>query len=178
MYLNHYDPYRNGKLYLAKQNEKSPDEFYIYSELIDVNYSQNWRDNHAVFEAKTQLIFEENEVMLVRRVSNSPLDRKLCTIDPSKVDISKELKMLESLANIQKTARRSKHSEIKRVIFNDPATIVFWIDGSKTVVKAANEPFDPEKGLAMAIAKKILGNQGNYYNELKKWLPPKEEIAK
>lgn len=25
---------------------------------------------------------------------------------------------------------------IKRVIFNAPATIVFWIDGSKTVVKA------------------------------------------
>lgn len=32
---------------------------------------------------------------------------------------------------------------IKRVIFNAPATIVFWIDGSKTVAKAQNgEPFD------------------------------------
>lgn len=27
---------------------------------------------------------------------------------------------------------------IKRVIFNAPATIVFWLDGSKTVVKAQN----------------------------------------
>lgn len=175
MYLNHYDPYRNGKLYLAKQNEKSPDEFYIYGELIDVNYSQNWRDNHAVLEAKTQLFFEQGEAMLVRHVPNSPLDRKLCTIDPSKVDISKELKMLESLANMQETARRSKYIEIKRVIFNDPATIVFWIDGSKTVVKAVNEPFDPEKRLAMAITKRVLGNQGNYYNKLRKWLPSKEE---
>ena len=40
------------------------------------------------------------------------------------------------------------------VIFNDPATIVFWSDGTKTVVKAHNEPFNPEKGLAMAIVKK------------------------
>ena len=59
---------------------------------------------------------------------------------------------------------------IKDVIFNPPATIVFWEDGKKTVVKAQNgEEFDPEKGLAMAIIKKKLGNQGNYFNHIKKW---------
>ena len=63
---------------------------------------------------------------------------------------------------------------IKNVIFNDPATIVFWSDNTKTVVKAKNEPFDPEKGLAMAISKRALGNEGNYYNEIKKWLPKEE----
>ena len=60
---------------------------------------------------------------------------------------------------------------IKNVIFNDPATIVFWSDNTKTVVKAQDEPFDPEKGLAMAICKKALGNKYIYYNEIKKWLP-------
>lgn len=64
--------------------------------------------------------------------------------------------------------------EIKNVIFNPPATIVFWTDNSKTVVKAENEIFDPEKGLAMAIAKKALGNKGNYYETFKKWLPKTE----
>ena len=59
---------------------------------------------------------------------------------------------------------------IKNVIFSNPATIVFWEDGSKTVVKADGETFDPEKGLAMAIAKKYLGNKGSYWNEFKKWL--------
>lgn len=59
---------------------------------------------------------------------------------------------------------------INRVIFNDPATIVIWNDGSKTVVKASNESFDPEKGLAMAIAKKALGNKGNYYEVFKKYI--------
>ena len=64
---------------------------------------------------------------------------------------------------------------IKNVIFNDPATIVFWADGTKTIVKAQDgDIFDPEKGLTMAITKKALGNKGNYCNELKKWLP--EEI--
>ena len=68
---------------------------------------------------------------------------------------------------------------IKKVIFNDPATIVLWADGTKTIVKAVDEEFDPEKGLAMAITKKALGNKGNYFNEIKKWTEPYyEEQAK
>lgn len=67
---------------------------------------------------------------------------------------------------------------IIHVIFNNPATIVFWMDGTKTVVKAENEDYDPEKGLAMAIAKRALGNEGNYYNVFRKWLPKEEDIKK
>lgn len=69
----------------------------------------------------------------------------------------------------------SSRMMIKNVIFNNPATIVFWSDGSKTVVKAHLDDYDPEKGLAMAIAKKALGNEGNYYNVFKKWLPKDDE---
>lgn len=66
---------------------------------------------------------------------------------------------------------------IKKVIFNDPATIVLWNSGDKTVVKCGEgEAYDPEKGLAMAIAKFALGNQGNYYEVFKKWLPNDEEM--
>lgn len=67
---------------------------------------------------------------------------------------------------------------IKNVIFNEPATIVFWTDGTKTVVKCENEEYDPEKGLAMAISKKALGNQGNYYNTFSKWLAKYDEECK
>lgn len=64
--------------------------------------------------------------------------------------------------------------DIVDVIFHDPATIVFWNDGTKTVVKCQpGDKFDPEKGLAMAIVKKMLGNTGSYCNILKKWV--KEE---
>lgn len=111
--------------------------------------------------------------------------------------------------------------DIKKVIFNNPVTIVLWTDGTKTVVKAqaiktvemtkamffksdasdvtkfiglksgqtykafykgetnsffidVYDDFDPEKGLAMAIAKKALGNKGSYYDKFKKWLPKEE----
>ena len=64
-----------------------------------------------------------------------------------------------------------------RVIYNDPATIAFWSDGTKTIVKAQpGDIFDPEKGLAMVIAKKACGNKGNYYNGFKDWLP-KEPVG-
>lgn len=68
--------------------------------------------------------------------------------------------------------RKFRPFDIKKVIFNDPATIVYWYDGTKTVVKAKDEAFDPEKGLAMAITKKALGNEGRYFNEIKKWTEP------
>ena len=62
--------------------------------------------------------------------------------------------------------------KIKNVIFNPPATIVFWRDGTKTVVKCGeHDIYDPEKGIAMAIAKRAFGDKGNYYNKIKEWLP-------
>lgn len=61
---------------------------------------------------------------------------------------------------------------IKKVIFNKPATIVLWEDGTKTVVKCSNEDaWDPEKGLAMCIIKKICGNDNSYHKIFKEWIP-------
>lgn len=60
---------------------------------------------------------------------------------------------------------------IKDIIFNPPATIVFWSDSTKTVVKARGEFYDPEKGIAMAISKKMLGyNKYEYYYQFEHWL--------
>ena len=56
--------------------------------------------------------------------------------------------------------------KIKKVIFSDPATIVLWEDGTKTVVKTQKgDQYDPEKGLAMACMRKILSKK-DYH----KWL--------
>lgn len=47
----------------------------------------------------------------------------------------------------------------KKIIFNPPATIVFWEDGSKTVVKCRKgTEFDPYYGFTCALAKKIYGS--------------------
>lgn len=64
--------------------------------------------------------------------------------------------------------------EIKKVIFNGPATIVFWDDGEKTIVKCMDKDiYDPEKGLAMAICKKVLGDK--FKSIFKKFIEENDE---
>lgn len=47
---------------------------------------------------------------------------------------------------------------IKKVIFNGPATIVIWVDGSKTVVKCAEgDGYSKFSGLAIAMCKRMYG---------------------
>ena len=63
-----------------------------------------------------------------------------------------------SICAVSRTHKEAANNLVKRIIFNPPATIVFWQDGTKTVVKCQNgEEFDPEKGLAMAVIKKGMG---------------------
>lgn len=79
----------------------------------------------------------------------------------------KSRKSVDEFETKQSTTRRIK---IKDVIFSNPATVVFWSDGTKTVVKArGGEEYDKEKGLAMAIVKKLSGNTRDYYNLFMEW---------
>ena len=49
--------------------------------------------------------------------------------------------------------------KVTKVIYHNPATIVFWSDGTKTVVKCdKNDTYDPEKGFYIACTKKLFGN--------------------
>lgn len=49
-----------------------------------------------------------------------------------------------------------KQAQITRVIYSNPATIVFWSDGTKTVCKChKDDVYSPEAGLIICILKKI-----------------------
>ena len=49
--------------------------------------------------------------------------------------------------------------KVTKVIYHNPATIVFWSDGTKTVVKCGKgDTYDKEKGFFIACAKKLFGN--------------------
>lgn len=55
---------------------------------------------------------------------------------------------------------------INHIKFSGPATIIFWKDGTKTIVKCAEEDeFNCETGIAMATLKKILGSDYAYYKK-------------
>lgn len=61
--------------------------------------------------------------------------------------------------------------EIRKVIYNPPATIILWEDETKTVVKCCEtDIYDPEKGFAMAVIKKLCGNTSAPFHRLfKTW---------
>lgn len=64
-------------------------------------------------------------------------------------------------------------TDIKNVIFNGPATIVIWRDGSKTVVKCAEgDGYSKFSGLAIAICKHIYGPN---FKKVFNYFIPKEE---
>lgn len=118
------------------------------------------------------------EAEWLRMIANAKVEtdynarsNKLCEGCPEREKIKRAI---NSIYGLQAPALINR-LEIEKVIFNNPATIVFWSDGTKTVVKCANEEFDKEKGLAMAICKRVLGNKGNYFNEFRKWIKDEEE---
>lgn len=129
---------------------------------------------HSKIEGQRFIVeaFDYKDLLVgIRRIlPNDKLDIRIRWVDPEDIFVIKKgYKKEETCGFI------SSRTNIKKVIFNSPATIVFWSDGSKTVVKAHLDDYDPEKGLAIAIAKKALGNEGNYYNVFKKWLPKDDE---
>ena len=105
---------------------------------------------------------------LVRTYTFEPIDIDLIFSSRPTTDKKEETKKpVDSFETKQSTNRRVK---IRDVIFSDPATVVFWDDNTKTVVKTrGGEKYDKEKGLAMAIIKKITGNTRDYYKIFKEW---------
>lgn len=54
-----------------------------------------------------------------------------------------------------------KRYMVKKLIYHGPATIVYWADGEKTVVKCMDaDTFDPMAGFCAALAKKVYGSTG------------------
>ena len=70
--------------------------------------------------------------------------------------------------DISKTKMTHGCPGIKKVIFNDPATIVLWDDGGKTVVKCSEgDTYSEWSGLAFCICKKLMGDE--FHKVFKHW---------
>ena len=62
--------------------------------------------------------------------------------------------------------------DIKKVIFNNPATVIYWSDNTRTVVKCQpDDYFNHELGFLLAICKKVFGNTGRYNELLREYVP-------
>lgn len=97
--------------------------------------------------------------------------------------VKKENKGMETKYSYSPCKERYRIPSIVKVIYNPPATIILWEDETKTVVKCCEtDIYDPEKGFAMAVIKKLCGNESALFHKLfKTWVleskdAPKESI--
>lgn len=146
---------------------------YFSISVTDMNYYLKWK-HHLESRGKELTTFHalKEEIKMTCSIINDSIN--YINNDIASVYALYEPYRLGKYDNSRKLRvdNDSKANIIQNVIFNDPATIVLWNDGTKTVVKRGkNDTYDPEKGLAMAISKKTLGNNGNYYEVFKKWIP-------
>lgn len=86
----------------------------------------------------------------------------------------KNASYITAAMSLLNTSKNPKFPAIKKVISNKPYSIVLWLDGTKTIVKQqpGETKYDPEKGLAMCIVKKMYGNN-KWYDIFKRNLDPK-----
>lgn len=88
------------------------------------------------------------------RVTTYPMSSEKVCDTRLKADIIPECLSI----NMRKT-RQTYLPWPSHVIFHPPATVVFWDDDTKTVVKCMkDEEFNPEIGLAMCFCKKVMGD--------------------
>lgn len=88
--------------------------------------------------------------------------------------------MLDDI-NANLNAMRKKQNivpDVRNIIYNPPATIVTWTDGTKTVVKCDDkDSFSKEFGLAMAYMSKIFGSRCAYKRLIETAYCPQEKRA-
>lgn len=66
---------------------------------------------------------------------------------------------------MDKTMKDYVGCKVLDVKFVPPYTTIFWDDGTVTRVKCADEPYDSEKGFAMAVMKRLFGDC--YFKDMK-----------
>lgn len=89
---------------------------------------------------------------LEQEINNSFLENELV-----EDEIDNDLNLIRMIEELE-AEEQYDYLAYERIIFNDPATIVIWADGTRTVVKACKEDkFDKGVGLKTALLQRVFG---------------------
>ena len=141
----------------------------VYSDKTSSVFMRHKSVPYDIIKIAEDIAFSSTE-----RVSDLA-DGWLCKHDP----ISE--KILEYIReDVRKTneAYMIAHHTIKKVIFSGRATVVIWMDGTKTIVKCMEgDIYDPEKALMMCVIERILGGSKMEVKRFfKKWIKKELEV--
>lgn len=160
--------YPKTMIMAGRQNGKS-----LYRHVLNAVYGKSPTEANYMTQMAIYAALMKGENNMPAHTITNPECAEYC-----RKDVETTTTFAKALQEIWRRKARKDIFAIKKVYFNDPVTVVIWEDGTKTVVRCNNDQYDPEKGLAMAIAKKALGTNksgSNYYDAFKKWLPKTEE---
>lgn len=88
-----------------------------------------------------------------------------------------DIRKLEKEKNDMNTKTKTINFCVNKVIFNGPATVVIWGDGTKTVVKCADgDSYSKWAGFAMCIAKRLYGD--DFHRQFRHWCGVEDDIPK
>lgn len=139
-------------------------DYDTFVEYGDTNLKYHGYSSKYVLQAITKLGPESKEV--IRKMEERLTKRVHEIIIPDVNEEEKEMnynnipaRVTDNHMKIYAPIPVIKIPEISKVVFNNPATIVFWADGTKTVVKCMEgQEFNEYYGVACAIMKRFFGN--------------------
>lgn len=164
--------------YIVKENEKNMDERRLMNGMkkdmavVVVNHpnKQGWRGMIVAFDYNHLLV----------GVRFAP-KRELHWFAPSNLRIEYQngyLTLAEAYSKLGLNTRYGTAYAPKKVIYDEAAgvTVVLWMDGTKTIVRAAEgEGHDAYLGYCIALAKKMHGTNSALKRDLEKVLVVKED---
>lgn len=109
-----------------------------------------------------------SDMILQRIIDKNKIDKKKCRMDAKKSHIDTNISLTGTDVHIDPTYL---NKAIKRAIFSNPATIILWNDGTKTVTKCCDgDTYDPEIGMAMCIMKHLFGDTNRWRSIIRKYV--------
>lgn len=152
-------------LYLTYDKDKK--EYYInwtamYGTLLETN---------AHFEMKMTAQLNDEQLKVWEAalgIDKLPKHKKEKTVGDIVNELTEEQKkvLYYLIAEAQKSGK-AESPEPTKILIQGTATIIWWSDGTKTVVKCQKgDKMDPEKGIAMCVMKKFMGTNDTHSNYL------------
>ncbi len=164
--------------------------FHRFREILRNEYNSFWED--CSFVDNKYIIYQPTDLKRVKLsfISNYPPTKTILGFkcnnssyylsNPNDADISGvvhlfindcehyEYQHIINTIDVYDHILSRKKPSLTKVISSDPATIAFWDDGTKTVVKCQEgDTYDEEKGILYAVLHKCISDNKDYHNFLK-----------
>lgn len=108
---------------------------------------------------RTIIIQDSTEIVM--DVSSFTIEQSIDTVPYVRIEGG-----LINMSSMSPVSRYITSLKAKKVIYHNPATVVLWEDGTKTVVKCdSKDEYNEMLGLALCYMKKALGNSSRNLND-------------